>query len=70
MKTRVELQRIVNNLEACISQWIVDGADETDLAMAFAYVSHNAFENVSPMDYDWLRVEMFEMQARYGIDGQ
>ncbi len=46
-KTRADLQQILNQLEASIPQWKSEGADEGDLAMAFAGVADEAFENVS-----------------------
>ncbi|RDI98057.1 hypothetical protein DVT68_13315 [Dyella solisilvae] len=70
MKTRSELQLIINDLEASIPHWTEKGADEVDLAMAFADVADDAFENVAIEDYEWLRVKMFDIQAHYGIGGQ
>lgn len=69
MKTRAELQLIVDDLEASISQWMERGADEVDLAIAFADVADNAFDNVTVEDYEWLRIKMFDIQAQYGISG-
>ena len=69
MKTRAELQLVVDDLEVSISQWMMHGADEVDLAIAFAEVADDAFQNVALEDYDWLRVKMYEVQAHYGICG-
>lgn len=68
-KTRADLQQILNELEASIPQWKSEGADQGDLAMAFAGVADEAFENVSADDYDWLREKVDAIQTHYGIGG-